>query len=168
MKMVRKRIVKEPVLKSWDDVDNNLKAIMVNETQIEKLEGEMNRKLADIKARYKEKIDPIKKEIKESEKDIHEYVEENREDMNGKKSRLLTHGQVGFRKSTKVDTPRKLVPSIIEKLKRRKMNNCINTKETINKEELKKYPADVIIEVGASINIDDVFFYEPNRESIHT
>jgi phage host-nuclease inhibitor protein Gam len=164
--MVRKRLVKELVLKSWDDVDNNLKAIMVDETQVEKLEGEMNRKIADIKARYKEKIDPIKKEIKENEKNIREFVEENKDNMNGKKSRVLTHGQVGFRKSTKVDTPKKMIPSIIEKLKRRKMDNCINTKETINKEELKKYPADIVIEVGASIVVDDTFFYEPDRDSI--
>lgn len=164
--MVRKRIETELVLKSWDDVDKTLKEILEMEVQADKLDGEMTVKISKIKENYKQKVEPIKTLIKLKEKEIQEFVEENRDNMGGKKTKVLTHGNVGFRKSSKLSIPSKMVTTIIQKLRLRKMDNCINVKETINKEELKKYPVEVIIEVGCSIKQDDAFGYDLNRDSI--
>jgi len=164
--MVRKRIEPELALKSWDDVDKVLKEILELEVQAEKLDGEMSVKIAKTKETYKGKIDPLKNVIKLKEKEVQEFVEENRDDMNGRKTKVLTHGNVGFRKSSKLSIPTKMVATIIQKLRLRKMDNCINVKETINKDELKKYPLEVIVELGCSIKQDDAFGYELNRDSI--
>lgn len=164
--MARKRIENVPKLKSWDDVDMNLMEILENEVAIEKLEGDMNMKIADIKEEYKGKIEPHKMKIKILEKEMQEYTEENRYDMDGKKSKIFTHGNISFRKSTKVSIPKKLVDEAIKKLKLMKLTSCITTKETINKDELKKQPMDTLIKVGASLKTDDVFGYETNKESI--
>ena len=58
------------------------------------------------------------------------------------------------------------VDQIIEKLKKYKMTDCINIKETVNKDVLRKYPTDDILKVGANLKIEDVFWYETDREEL--
>jgi phage host-nuclease inhibitor protein Gam len=164
--MARKRIENVPKLKTWDDVDMNLMEVLEHEVATHKLEGEMNMKLAEIKEEYKDKIEPHKLKIKVLEKEMQEFAEENRHDMDGKKSKIFTHGTISFRKSTKVSIPKKLMDEAIRKLKLMKLTNCITVKETINKDELKKQPMDTLIKVGASLKTDDTFGYETNKESI--
>lgn len=164
--MVRKRIESEPKLKSWDDVDMNLMEILENEVEIERLEGKMNLKISELKEEYKGLIEPHKTKIKVLEKEMQEYAEENRHDMDGKKSKVFTHGNVGFRKSTKLSIPKKLIDEAIRKLKLMKLNNCITVKESINKDELKKQPMETLIKIGASLKTDDAFGYETDKESL--
>ena len=77
---------------------------------------------------------------------------------------MLNHGSVGFRQSTKVVLSK--VEQILEKLKKFKMDDCINVKETVNKDVLRKYPADDILKVGGSLKVEDVFWYETDREEL--
>jgi hypothetical protein len=46
------------------------------------------------------------------------------------------------------------------------MTDCINIKETINKERLGEYPDEVIAAVGAGKKVEDVFWYEVDREKL--
>jgi phage host-nuclease inhibitor protein Gam len=164
--MARKRIETEPALKSWDDVDSNLLEILKTEVAIEELEGELSVRVAELKEKYKKLTDPLKTKIKVLEKEMQEYTDEHRDDMGGKKTKLLAHGYVSFRKSTKLSIPKKIVPDAIQKLKSKGFLNCLTVKESINKEELKKQPLELLIEVGASLKTDDAFGYETDKESL--
>lgn len=144
--MARKRIETELRLKSWDDVDSNLMEILENEVAVAKLEGEMNLQIAELRDRFKGLIDPRLDRIKILETEMQDYCDEHREDLGGKKSKALTHGIVGYRQSTKLNIPKKLIGEAIQKLKLLNLFSCITVKEDINKDELKKQPMETLIQ----------------------
>lgn len=150
-------------LKSWDEVDETLHEIAEAEMEIEKITTDMNVKIHDLKQKVDQKSKAAQEKIKTLEVQVKQFVEEHREDLKGK-TMSLNHGQVGFRFSTKVITSK--VEKIIEKLKKFGMNDCINVKETINKEVLRKYEEEDILKVGASLKKEDTFWYETTRDVI--
>ena len=150
-------------LKSWDDVNLHMKEIGELQLAIERIEAEMNEKIADVKLGAALRSRPHQERIKQLELEIKDFVEENRADIKGK-TRVLDFGQVGFRKSTKIIV--KSIKAVLDVLKVKGMRDCITVTETINKERLKEYPDDVIAAVGAAKKTEDVFWYEVDREKL--
>lgn len=158
---MRKRM-ENPVLKTWNEVDAALKNISECENQLAILESSMNIQVDAIKEGFQSKAAPYKEEIKKLEATIKEFVTENKGDLKGK-SRELTFGRVGFRFSTKVSVP-KNVEKLIRLLRNNKMEDCIITKETVNKDVLRTYDEKDIIKVGAPLKKEDTFWYETRKE----
>ena len=93
----------------------------------------------------------------------------HRADLGKAKSRTLTFGKVGFRQSTRLTLPRGVekVKTIIEELLRRGMKECVVYPEPkIDKDALKKYSAGEIAEVGAKLEVEDVFGYDVDEEAL--
>lgn len=158
---MRKRM-EDPVLKTWDEVDDTLKLISEAENQLAILESSMNIQIDAIKEGYNEKATPYKEEIKKLEAMLKDFVTENKGDLKGK-SRELTFGKVGFRFSTKVSVPKNL-DKLIKLLRKNEMDDCIIVKETVNKDVLKTYDEKDIVKVGASLKKEDTFWYETRKE----
>lgn len=161
--MARVRMEEKYILRSWDEVDAVLKEIAENEMEIEAITTDMNKEIHDIKQIAEEKSKKHQERIKVLSLYVQEFTERNRDEIKGK-TKVLNHGSVGFRQSTKVVLSK--VEQIIEKLKKFKMDDCINVKETVNKDVLRKYPAEDILKVGGSLKVEDVFWYETDREEL--
>lgn len=161
--MARKRVT-EPQLTSWEQVDECLKVMSDAENQITVIEAEMNAAIAEAKKEAEEKAARYKELIKQNEGKIKEYTTINKEELKGK-SRQLTFGTVGFRQSTKL-----LLPSdtaeVILKLRENGMVDCINVKETINKDTVKTYPEAEILKIGGYLQKTDTFWYETDKDSL--
>ena len=161
--MARKRMEEKFMFQSWDEVDSALKEIAENEMELEHITTNMNQQIHDIKEEAESLSKRYQERIKILGLYIQEFTERNRDEIKGK-TKVLNHGSVGFRQSTKVVLSK--VDQIIEKLKKYKMTDCINIKETVNKDVLRKYPADDILKVGGSLKVEDVFWYETDREEL--
>ena len=165
--MARVRIKNQPTLKSWDEVDKALREIAEQELLIEEIEGEMTKQINGIKISSGLEAKPHQDRIAKLGKDIKEFVTEHKDELDGK-TKVLNFGSTGFRMSTSVIIPKakEKVAVIVKSLKIRKMIDCINVVETVNKESLKKYSEDEIIKVGAKLKKEDVFWYETAREKL--
>lgn len=161
--MARKRM-EEATLRSWDEVDAKMKEILEDEMTIESIEAAMNKRIADLKAEAEAAAKPAKERRKKNELLIKEFATMNRADLNGK-SRDMNFGKVGFRFSTRVMLP-KVVESVIHNLKKFGMVDCIVTKETVNKDILKTYSEEAIINIGGSLKKEDTFWYETKRDAL--
>lgn len=161
--MARVRFESEPLLKCWDDVDLNLKEIGECELAVERIEAEMNEKISNIKLEAEMAAKPIKDKIACLGGEIREFVELNRAEMKGK-TMVLNFGRTGFRQSTKIII--RGAQAVLKSLKARRMGDCIVTKESVNKERLREYPDEVIAAVGAGKKVEDIFWYEVDRESL--
>lgn len=167
--MARVRLPDAPALKSWDDVDLNLREIGELQYKLETIEGEMNNLIADIKLDADLKAKPLQERIKQLETEIKDFTDQNRDDLGNKKTKEMGFGKLGFRKSTKISLPKagSKLNEIIKKLKNFGMTDClVQPPEKIDKENLKKYRADDIIKVGANLKVNDVFWYEVDREKL--
>lgn len=161
--MARVRI-EAPALKSWDEVDTVLKQIVQAELDIETIEAEMNKEMADIKEDAENRAKPHREEIKKLETLVKEFVTTNKLELDGK-SKELDFGKTGFRFSTKLVLP-KAIDKVIEALKKHQMFDCIIIKENVNKDILKTYDEDIILRVGGSLKKEDTFWYETKREKL--
>lgn len=161
--MARKRVT-EPQLKSWEDVDACLKAMGDAENEISVITAEMNAAIAQAKKEAEEKAAQFKETIKQNEGKIKEFTTIRKEDLKGK-SKQLTFGTVGFRQSTKL-----LLPSdtaeVILKLRENGMADCINVKESINKDTVKSYPEEDILRIGGYLQRSDTFWYETDKDTL--
>lgn len=155
--MKRTRI-ETPHLKSWQEVNDALRCIAEAQNEIAIVESGMNMQIDAIKEAHEAKIKEYKEEIKRQELLIKEYTTDRRDELNGK-SMDLTFGKVGFRKSTKLILP-KALDRVISSLRKNGMEACIIVKETVNKDVLKTYPEEDILQVGGSLKVEDTFWYE--------
>lgn len=161
--MARKRVT-DPQLKNWEEVDACLKAMGDAENELSVITAEMNAAIAQAKKEAEERAAQFKETIKQNEGKIREFTTVRKEDLKGK-SKQLTFGTVGFRQSTKL-----LLPSdtaeVILKLRENGMADCINVKETINKDTVKSYPEEDILRIGGYLQKSDIFWYETDKDTL--
>lgn len=161
MKRVR---MEEPELKNWEDVNEALRLIAEAQNEIAMVEAGMNVQIDAIKLTYEEKIQEYKKQIKQQELLIKEFTTDKKDQLDGK-TKDLTFGRVGFRKSTKLQLP-KALEKVIATLKKKGMEDCISVKATVNKDILKQYPEEEILAVGGSLKVEDAFWYETKQAEL--
>lgn len=161
MKRVR---MEGPELKNWEDVNEALRLIAEAQNEIAMVEAGMNVQIDTIKLTYEEKIQEYKKQIKQQELLIKEFTTDKKDQLDGK-TKDLTFGRVGFRKSTKLQLP-KALEKVIATLRKKGMEDCISVKETANKDILKQYPEEEILAVGGSLKVEDAFWYETKQAEL--
>lgn len=167
--MARVRMPEVCDLKSWEDVDLCLAEIGEKQRQIENIEAKMQEQIDAAKLAADDAAAPHRQRITHLATQIKLYADDHAGDMGGKKTKILTFGQVGYRRSTKITLPKAAakVAEIIKSLKAKGMTDCvIAPPEKIDKDMLKKYPVNEITAVGAGLKVDDVFWYEPDREKL--
>jgi len=122
-----------------------------------------------LKANADEQIAAVKSALKrqsagylEDEKNIlaslEEFASSREEELDGR-SKKLTHGTVGFRRTTKI-VLRNKAATVLRKLRARRLDDCIRVKETVNKEALAAYDDEVLRDVGARRKVEDRFYAE--------
>ena len=167
--MARKKISGMITLNSWQECDDALRAIGEHERDILAIENVMNEQIAAAKAAATDKAAPLREQVAQLELALKDYAMSHRDDMDGKKSKTLTFGTVGFRRSTKIKLPsaKEKLAAIISRLRALGMNECVVSPEPrVDKDALKKYSADVIAETGATLTVEDVFGYEVDMEKL--
>ena len=158
-----------PAFESWDDVDQALATIGDNQRTIEGFEAHMQEAMDQAKAEADARARIFIEANKKLERQIMDFAEVHRDDMDGKKTKVLNFGSVGFRKSTRITLPKAplKLAEIVKRLVARGMSDCIKLAEPkVDKDALKKYPAEDIISVGAGVKVEDTFWYEPDREKL--
>ena len=162
--MARKRVIEEPTLKSWEDVNDALRQIAEAQIALGDIESDMQKQIIGAQKVAEEQSKPIKDAQARLEREIKAFVTEHRDEMGKGKTMTLTFGEVGFRLSTSISLPRakEKLEEIIRRLKSRQMHDCIVVEEKISKDALKKYGEDTVNAVGATWKQGDVFGYEVN------
>lgn len=167
--MARKKLKNMITLNSWRECDEALRAIGEHTRDIMAIENVMNEQIAAARAAATDKATPLKEQVAQLELALRDYATNHRDDMDGKKSKVLTFGTLGFRRSTKIKLPsaKEKLAVIIGRLRAMHMDECVSIPEPrVDKEALKKYSPDVIAETGATLTVEDVFGYEVNMEEL--
>lgn len=150
-------------LHSWQECDEALRMIGEHQRDIAALESVMNEQIANAKTIAADRAAPLKAQVVELELALRDYAQTHRDDMDGRKSKLLTFGSVGFRRSTRISLPsaKEKVAAIVARLRAKDMADCVVQPEPrVDKDALKKYGAEQIAEVGATLIVEDVFGYD--------
>lgn len=149
---------KESKFKTWDDVAGALGRLREIELERRRAEILMNDAIRDIKERYSEKTAQGAAEKEELEKETELFVKAHKAEFEEKRTREFAYGKVGFRRTTEIVT--RNVKAIIGALRQYNMAECINVKESIDKDALAKYDDEALKTVGASRKEKDKYFCE--------
>lgn len=153
----------QAALKSWDEVDLNLKEIGEIDLQVEAAEAELTKQTSDLRLEKELAVKPLLERKEKLALEIKDFTERHREELKGK-SRVLNFGTVGFRQTTSIIL--RNVKAVLEALKAKGMHECITVKESVSKEALKEYPDEALLAIGARKKVEDVFWLEPDRETL--
>lgn len=157
--MARKKVASEPMMKSWAEVDDALRDIRECSHVLAELGVERDRRIDSAKDDYAKNALPMQNRMKKLEGYVKEYTDAHRAELTGK-SRVLNFGTVGYRLSSKLGFTGKTIADVIATLKGMGKTELIKTTETLDKEALRKQPADVLFAVGGYIKQTDEFYYD--------
>jgi phage host-nuclease inhibitor protein Gam len=140
-------------------------------------EARLNETVDKLKAHAKEHTAAVRAEAEVLEAALATFAETQKDTLFGKlRSRALTFGTIGFRRSSEVKPatkPRTTWAAILEKIKALATSEdgdpfraAIRTKEEVDRDVLKKWPEERLATVGARIAEKDVFYYELEQQEI--
>ena len=157
--MARKKVTSEPILRDWAAVDAALRDLKECRHTLVEMGIDLDRHVDGLKDEYNRNAQPLQNRMKRLEADVKEFVDAHRAELDGK-SRALVFGKVGYRSSSKLMLAPAKVAEAIAALKALGRKELIKTTETLDREALKKEPAEVLESIGAYIRTRDEFYYD--------
>lgn len=163
--MAKGRIKSQTVLlpiATWEEADDMIRQI-----------GDRRIAIAKAQAGAKKRIDNIKEilsvETSVAERDIDLYVRSleafcahHQEGFDGKRSRNMAFGTVGWRKSTKIKTKKTTLERILDFFGPKRGQQYIRTKQEPDKEALARLDDTQLKQVDCVREVTDDFFVEPD------
>lgn len=167
--MARKMVKSAIQLTNWDEANEALRQIGENERDIIAAENIMNEQIAAAKLAAETKTAALRQNMGMLALALKEFATTHRADMGKAKSKALVFGSISFRQSTSVVLPKgkDALAGIIARLRSLSMLDCIvQPPAKVDKNALKKYSAERIIEAGASIKTAETFGYDIDMTKI--
>jgi phage host-nuclease inhibitor protein Gam len=151
-------------INSLEDANLVLKEIGLLERELESIDGEAHKQVADIKAAAVKKGEGLRKRIIDNAALLGAYAEYNRSELfKERKSVDLVFGSFGYRKSTSVSVKK----TTLELLKKLNLDKYIRLKEEADKEAMAAMTDEELAQVDAVRKVKDDFFCEANKEEIN-
>ena len=151
-------------IKTLEDANLALKEIGLLEHELETIDGEANKKIAEIKADCAKQGEGLRKRITDLSALLGAFAEYNREELfKDRKSQKLSFGEFGYRKSTVISVKK----TTLELLKKLKLVRYIRIKEEIDKDLMAEMTDESLAQVDAVRKVKDAFFCQANREEVN-
>lgn len=154
----------ESTIKTWDELDFELKRLGELKIEKERLEGEMTIKINSTKELYSSKCKALQGEMKNIEKDISRFCDANKATFINKRNKKFNFGFVSYRLTERVLCS--CVDSTIKVLKSLNLDHYLRVKEEIDKEKIKELDSNILTKIGVKIVKEDKLSIEPNIEKI--
>jgi phage host-nuclease inhibitor protein Gam len=151
-------------IENLDQANLVLKEIGLLEKELEGIDGDAHRQIAEIKEAAAKAGQTIRKRIADDSALLGAYAEYNRADLfKDKKSVQLSFGTFGYRKSTSISVKK----TTLELLKKLNLIKYILVKEEPSKEAMADLDDDTLAQCDAVRKVKDDFFCEADKEEIN-
>ena len=151
-------------IKTLEDANLALKEIGLLEHELEAIDGEANKKIAEIKADCAKQGEGLRKRITDLSALLGAFAEYNREELfKDRKSQKLSFGEFGYRKSTAISVKK----TTLELLKKLHLTKYIRIKEELDKDLMAEMSDESLAQVDAVRKVKDAFFCQANREQVN-
>jgi phage host-nuclease inhibitor protein Gam len=166
--MPRRKPKAIPAIADLNQAGNALAELARLDRDLKAIESDLNEGVDQLKAEAKAKAEPLAARRKELETGLATFAEANKAELFKRpKSRELTFGTIGFRKSTKLLTlPKLTLATVLEKLKSYKFTEAIRKKESVDKDAMRDWPDERLELVGMRRKKEDEFFIELKAEGL--
>lgn len=168
--MARKRVKKQIVMTTWQDIDNGLRELGELKRHVVTRHAEVNASVRELRAQLKDEIAPAKARISELEGAMKTFTLGHPSDLRAR-SKKLTFGEVALR-LTRAIKPRDGMDeeTIVERMEAdRKLRRYLKVKKTLDKQSLKDADLsdEVLAGIGLEISVYDCFLAKPAEIDAH-
>jgi phage host-nuclease inhibitor protein Gam len=151
-------------IESLEDANLTLKEIGLLERELESIDGDAHKRIAEIKTAAVKAGEPVRKRIADLSALLGAYAEYNRAELfRDKKTVQVSFGVFGYRKSTSISVKK----TTLELLKKLGKIIFIRTKEEVDKEAMAVLTDEELAMVDAVRKVKDDFFCEADKEEIN-
>ncbi len=154
-------------LKTYEDADRVLLAIGRLEREIELSKLATDEAIDQVKQSHKAYCEPKATQLADLERQLKEFATSRRADFADVRTRELTFGSIGFRRSTSIVMAK--VADTLAAVKALGLTQVLRVKEELDKEAMRELPTETLTNIGAALQTKDAFGYEIKRDAIpHT
>jgi phage host-nuclease inhibitor protein Gam len=151
-----------PQIEDWGHADDLVRRIGDARDDIARLEFGAREEIDAIKARLAEQVKPLQERIDLWLPALEQFALRHRADFGKLKSRPLNHGTLGWQASTIVSIKKTTLDLIKKLFTPAQQKACINIKESVNKNNLRRLTDEQLKSIAARREDQDVFYVEPN------
>lgn len=156
-------------IESFSDIDMALKRVCELTVGIEKINGEVTLECNRIKEARKNEIERLDNEKKFIEQQITLFCEDNKHEFADKRSKEFTFGEIGYRISKSVSTPKikTKLEALLNAIKAYGLGKeCITYEEKPNKDALAELDDADLAKLGLKRVVKDNFRIVPKIENL--
>jgi len=151
-------------IETLDQANLVLKEIGLLEKELEIIDGDAHKRIAEIKAEAAHAGEAIRKRIVDASARLGAFAAYNRDELfKDKKSVQLSFGAFGYRKSTSISVKK----TTLELLKKLGLYTYILTKEEPSKEAMADMDDEMLAQVDAVRKVKNDFYCEADKEEIN-
>jgi phage host-nuclease inhibitor protein Gam len=151
-------------IESLEDANLTLKEIGLLERELETIDGEAHKQIAEIKTTAVKAGEPVRKRIADLSALLGAFAEYNRAELfKDKKTVQVSFGVFGYRKSTSISI-KKTTLGLLEKLG---LEKYIRIKKEADKEAMAALDDETLAQADAGRKVKDDFFCEADKEEIN-
>jgi phage host-nuclease inhibitor protein Gam len=151
-------------IESLEDANLTLKEIGLLERELESIDGDAHRQIAEIKTAAVKAGEPVRKRIADLSALLGAFAEYNRAELfKDKKTVQVSFGIFGYRKSTSISVKR----TTLELLEKLGMDKYIRVKKEPDKEAMAELDDEALAQVDAVRKLKDDFYCEADKEEIN-
>lgn len=151
-------------LETLDDVNLAMRDIGLWQKELEAIDNEANKKIAEVKTKASRDGEELRERISGTVAKIQAFAEYNKDEyFADRKSVELSFGSMGWRKSTSISVKK----TTLELLRKLKMVACIRVKEEPDKEAMAALDDETLASVDAVRKVKNDFFVEAKTEEIN-
>ncbi|MHC1727882.1 MAG: host-nuclease inhibitor Gam family protein [Syntrophobacteraceae bacterium] len=154
------------IIRDWADVDRALENIGLLDLEIGELSSSLGRKLYELLGEYSGEILNLTERQRALGACIESFCLLNKGEFSQKRSKQLRYGKIAFRVSERIEVPEELEDSAIAALKRLGHSACIELRERIDRNSLKKLTDTDLSRCGIRRTREDHFRIEPDIKLI--
>ncbi len=154
------------IIGSWTDVDRALERIGILELETGERCSSLGRRLYELLGEYSQELKEISEEKKAVEAAVESFCLLNKAEFAKKRSKQFHYGKIAFRTAERIEVPEDLEEAVISTLKKLGYTECIETRERLDKNSLKRLSDGDLVRCGIRRTREDHFRVDPDLNLI--
>jgi phage host-nuclease inhibitor protein Gam len=151
---------------NWNNVDKGLEEIGIIDLGIAEIASSLGRKLHELIGEFSRDISDLTERRRDIESAIESFCLLNKDEFGKKRSRQFNYGRISFRMAERIEVPEELEDAIIATLKKLGFSDCVETRERLDRNALKKLPDSDLARCGIRRAKEDHFRIDPDLKLI--
>lgn len=152
------------LISNWTDVDAALERLGMLDLEISEVSAALGRKLYELLGEHAQKLAGLKEDRHGIESSVESFCLLHKSDFAKKRSRKLFFGKIAFRVAERIEIPEEFEEAAIATLKKLGLSDCIEIRERIDRNALKRLPDADLARCGIRRDREDHFRIEPDIE----